>query len=86
MAKDITLIGIAFGGNKKQVEAYKTNFKVPFPIFPDEKGDIFEAVGKPNTPTMVITTNKGKVLMSHGGMIQDFDGLVKELREIHKKQ
>ena len=27
-----------------------------------------------------------KVLMSHEGLIKDFDGLLKELREIQKKQ
>jgi len=35
---------------------------------------------------MVATTPGGKVLWSHGGLIKDFDGLLKELREIQKKQ
>jgi peroxiredoxin len=86
LAKDIKLIGIGIADSKKKVEAFKTNFRVPFPLFPDEKGDIFMVVGKPSTPTMVMTTPSGKVLMSHGGVIKDFDGLVKEIREIHKKQ
>jgi hypothetical protein len=86
LAKDIKLIGIGIVDSDKKVEAYKKSFRVPFPLFPDEKGDIFMVVGKPSTPTMVVTTTGGKVLMSHGGLIKDFDGLVKEIREIHKKQ
>jgi peroxiredoxin len=86
LAKGIKIIGIACLDNKKKADAYKTNFRVPFPIFTDEKGDIWRAVGMPGTPTMVLTTKSGKVLMSHVGVIEDFDGFVKELKEIHQKQ
>jgi hypothetical protein len=86
LAKDIKLIGIAMGNDKKQVDAYKTQFKTAFPIFPDKEGEIYVAAGKPNTPTMVVVTPGGKVLMSHGGEIKNFDGLLKELREIQEKQ
>ena len=86
LAKDVKLIGVAFANDKKQIDAFKTQFKAVFPIFPDKEGVIFTAVGKPGTPTMVMTTPGGKVLMSHGGLIKDFDALLKELREIHKKQ
>ena len=86
LAKDIKIIGIAIGNDKKQVDAYKTQFKAAFPIFPDKEGTIYVAAGKPNTPTMVVTTTGGKVLWSHGGLIKDFDALLKELREIQKKQ
>ena len=43
-------------------------------------------MGVKETPTMVLVTNSGKVLASHGGVIEDFDGLLKELRENHKTQ
>lgn len=86
MAKDVKLIGIAIGNDKKKIDAYKAQFKAAFPIFPDKEGAIWMAVGKPNTPTMVVTTPGGKVLWSHGGLIKDFDATLKEIREIHKKQ
>ena len=86
LAKDVKLIGIAMGNDQKQIDAFKTQFKTAFPIFPDKEGVIYVAVGKPDTPTMVMTTPGGKVLMSHGGLIKDFDGLLKELRDIQKKQ
>jgi len=86
LAKDVKLIGIAMGNDQKQIDAFKTQFKTAFPIFPDKEGEIYVAVGKPDTPTMVMTTPGGKVLMSHGGLIKDFDGLLKELRDIQKKQ
>ena len=86
LAKDIRFIGIAIGNDKKQVDAYKAQFRVALPVFPDKEGQIYVAAGKPDVPTMVVTTPGGKVLMSHMGEIKDFDGLLKELREIQKKQ
>jgi hypothetical protein len=35
---------------------------------------------------MIVTTPAGKVLMTHAGVIKDFDALLKEIRDLHKKQ
>jgi hypothetical protein len=86
LAKDIKLMGIAFGNDQKQVNAFKTQVRAMYPIFPDKEGEIYFAVGKPPTPSTVMTTPGGKILMSHGGLWTDFDGMLKELREIQKKQ
>lgn len=86
LAKNVKLIGIAVGNDNKQMEAFKKNFKVPFPIFPDAGYAVTGPMGGVDTPTMVLTTKDGKVLTSHIGVIEDFDGYLKELREIVKKQ
>jgi Redoxin len=86
LAKDIKIIGIACLDDRKKVDAYKANFRVSFPIFTDEKGKIWRAVGMPATPTMVLTNKSGKVLMNHVGVIEDFDGFVKEMKAIDEKQ
>jgi thiol-disulfide isomerase/thioredoxin len=85
LAKDVKIIGICIGNNKTQIDAYKKNFKVPFPIFPDEDLTIAATVEVMATPTMVLVTKDGKVISSHSGVIQDFDGMLKELRESQKK-
>ena len=86
LSKDVKIIGVCIGNNKTQVDAFKKSFKVQFPIFPDEDLTIAGAVEVMETPTMVLINNKGKVMASHGGVIQDFDGFLKEIRDIHKKQ
>jgi peroxiredoxin len=86
LAKDVKIIGICIGNDKTQIDAFKKGFKVPFPLFPDENLAIAQAVGVMETPTMVLVTHSGKVLTSHSGVIRDFDGLLKDLRENHKKQ
>ncbi|MFZ2446868.1 MAG: TlpA disulfide reductase family protein [Syntrophobacteraceae bacterium] len=84
---DVKLIGIAVGTEKPQLDAYKKNFKVPFPIFLDENFAISASMDGVATPTtMIVSAKDGKVLASHVGVIKDFDGFLKELRALHKKQ
>jgi hypothetical protein len=86
LSKDIKMIGIGIADDQKKVEAFKTAFRVSFPLFPDKEGTIYYALGKPSFPSMFITSTSGKVLLHHLGLIEDFDGLLKEIREIDKKQ
>jgi hypothetical protein len=86
LAKDIKMIGIGIADSEKKVDVFKTAFRVSFPLFPDEKGAVYFLVGKPATPTTIVTTPGGKVLMSHVGFIDDFDGFLQQIRELDKKQ
>ena len=86
LARDVKIIGICCGNDKRQIDAFKKNFRVPFPLFPDDNLSISKAVGVTETPTMVLVARSGEVLTSHSGIIRDFDGLLKELRENLKKQ
>ncbi len=86
LANDVKIIGICIGNDQAQIDAFKKNFKVPFPLFPDENLAIAQAVGVMETPTMILVTPSGMVLTSHSGVIRDFDGLLKDLRKNHKKQ
>lgn len=84
--RDVKIVGIAVGSDKPQVDAYRKNFKVPFPLFIDDGFAISAAMGGVDTPTtMVLATIDGKVYATHVGVIKDFDGFLKELRAIHKK-
>jgi len=84
LKKDIKIMAIAIGNNAKQAGMYKKKFRVPFPMLTDEKGEIWEALGKPGTPTMVLCTPNGKVLGVHQGFIEDLDGFLGEIRDLHK--
>ena len=86
LARDVKIIGICTGNDKIKTDAFRTNFKVQFPLIPDEHYSIALTVKVKETPTMVLVTQSGKVLWSHSGEIRDFDGLLKDLRENLKKQ
>jgi peroxiredoxin len=86
LADDIKVLTISVADDKKRADDFKERFKLPFPIFPDEKGDIYFALKQPVIPSIMLTTTGGKVLMNHNGLIEDFDGMVKTIKEIHKNQ
>jgi peroxiredoxin len=85
LARDVKIIGICIGNDQTQMDAFKKSFKVPFPLVSDKNFAIAQAVEVMHTPTMVLVTGSAEVLWSHSGAIQDFDGLLKVLRENHKK-
>lgn len=80
------MMGVAAGNDNKQIDVYRKQFRVSFPIVPDKKAEIFSALAVPGTPYMIVSNKEGKVLLSHGGGIEDLDQMLKEIREIHKQQ
>jgi hypothetical protein len=83
---DIKMLGIACGNDQKEISVYRKNFRVAFPLFSDKKYEIYNAIGNPGTPFMILVTVDGKVLMTHRGLVQDLDQLLKEVREAHKHE
>jgi hypothetical protein len=86
LAKDIKVLGIAVADNKTRADDYKARLKIPFPIFPDEKGELYLALNQPVIPSTLLTTPGGKVLMNHNGLIKNFEELVEKIRKIQKEQ
>jgi len=86
LKQDIKLIGLGIGNTPKQLEAFKTKYRAKYPLIPDQTGETHSALGGPATPAMIVTTPAGKVLMTHAGVIKDFDALLQEIRDLHKKQ
>jgi hypothetical protein len=86
LSKDVKLIGIAIGNEKKQIDAFRKGVKVAFPIFPDDTLAIAAAVEVSETPSTVMVSSSGKMLSCHRGPIKDFDAYLKELREVLKTQ
>jgi peroxiredoxin len=86
LSKDVKMIGVALADESKQVAAYKKKFRVSFPAVLDKDYEVFQTLGVPRTPYLIVTNKEGKVLMSHGGVIKDFDQMLKQIREILQQQ
>ena len=80
------MMGVAAGNDNKQIDVYKKQFHISFPVVPDKKLEIVKLWDVPATPYFIVTNKEGKVLMTHGGIIEDLDQMLKEIREIHKQQ
>jgi peroxiredoxin len=80
------MLGVGAGNDNKQIEVFKKQFRVFFPVVSDKSLEVFKALEVPGTPYMILTTKEGKVLFSHGGSIEDLDQMLKEIRDLHKQQ
>ena len=85
LVNDIKMIGIAAKNNRDQVDTWKMYFHVPFPLFPYPKGDIWQKIGKPDTPCTLVLTASGEVLSTHLGATEDIEGFFREIRKFRKQ-
>jgi peroxiredoxin len=54
LAKHIKMIGIVAIGDQKAVEAFKTAYRVKFPLIPDPKMEIFGKLQSPPIPLLLL--------------------------------
>jgi hypothetical protein len=66
--------------------AYRKQLRVSFPMVPDKEGEVFLALELLGVPYTIMANKEGKLLMTHTGLIEDLDRMLKEIREIHKQQ
>lgn len=84
--KDIKMIGIGVGNNSREIDAYRTQFHVLFPLFPDPKFETHKKLGEPRTPFIMLVSNKGKVLLTLQGIMRDIDEFLLQIRKFHKQK
>jgi hypothetical protein len=77
------IVGIAPGNTKMEVDAYRSSFRVPFPILADPDFTIDKAVGdNPRTPIMITAKRRCdrsiEVIQTHFGKIDDVELLVRK--------
>ena len=71
----IKLIGIGAGNNLLEIEVFKQNHNIPFPIFPDENFKIHQALGEVRTPFYIAIKMDGDgsnvIIHTHLGGLTD---------------
>jgi thiol-disulfide isomerase/thioredoxin len=81
----VKIIGIAAGNNLNEVEIYKKEYKVPYPIISDSKFDAHAAVGSPRTPFSIWVRKdpqgKGIVVSTHLGLM-DLKSAMEETKAV----
>ena len=74
------LIGIGAGNNLLEIEVFKQNHNIPFPIFPDENFKIHKALGEVRTPFFIAIKIDGdgsnEIVHTHLGGITNARGLL----------
>lgn len=81
----VKFIGIGAGNNQREVDSFKAEKQVSFPIIPDSKFSAYEAIGDPGaTPFMLLVrkTDSG-LLVAHTkvGLTKDPEKILKEIND-----
>lgn len=86
LSMKVRFLGVGVGNNLKTVDDFRREFDVPFPLVPDPRFGILDALGNPGgTPyTMILRkTSQGLVLMTaHFGVLDSARGFVDEIRMV----
>ena len=81
----VKIVGVAAGNNRTEVEIYKKEYKVPYPIISDSKFDAHMAVGSPRTPFTIWVRKeaqgKGIVVSTHLGLM-DLKSAMEETKAV----
>jgi thiol-disulfide isomerase/thioredoxin len=82
----VKMIGIAAGNNEREVESFKKEYKVPYPILVDIKFDAHTAVGGPRTPFTIWVRRdaqgKSIVVSTHLGLADSVKSALDETRAV----
>jgi peroxiredoxin len=76
----IKLIGIGAGNTQSEIEVFKLNNNLPFPVFPDEDFSIHRSLGEVRTPFFIaVRINRDRsheIVHTHLGGLTDIQGLL----------
>ncbi|MEI6126478.1 MAG: redoxin domain-containing protein [Pseudomonadota bacterium] len=89
VAAKVKFIGIGAGNNAKEVERFRFEKDVPFPLMPDPSFSFYEAIGTPGgTPFTIILKKIGSefiVASVHMGLTREPDLLVQAIKAAAEK-
>ena len=81
----VKFLGIGAGNNQIEVDSFKAEKKIPFPIIPDSKFLAYEAIGDPGaTPFTLLVRRTDSGLIVTGakiGLVKDPEIWMKEIKE-----
>ena len=86
LAQNIKILGIIVLGNQKAGDAFKTAFRVKFPLILDPKMEIFKKLQSPSIPFLLFVNQNGDILLSHPGYLKDADEFYGMMKKIAKNQ
>ncbi|MEE8479643.1 MAG: TlpA disulfide reductase family protein [Desulfobacterales bacterium] len=76
------MLAIAVGANPLEVEYFKKEHRIPYPVIKDPKFEIHKLLGEPRTPFIMLVTREKRVIFAHLGIIKEIDKLFLKIRKL----
>ena len=86
LSENVKMFGLGIRGDHKKLEIYSKQFRVKFPLIPDPENEVFEKLGEPKIPFLMVLDSSGKVLLTHSGPIKSVDEFFSEIKKLHQQQ
>lgn len=82
----VKIIGIAAGNSRKEVETFRNQLKIPYPVFTDPKFNHHSAIGSPRAPFTIWAKRDSQgrwiVISTHLGAIDSVETALEETRAV----
>jgi hypothetical protein len=76
------MLAIAVGASLLEVEYFKKEHRIPYPVIKDPKFEIHKLLGEPRTPFIMLVTREKKVMFAHFGVIKEIDKLFLKIKKL----
>jgi len=83
---NMKMFGLGIRGDHKKLGVYSKQFRVKFPLLPDPENEVFEKLGEPKIPFLMVISSSGKVLLTHSGPIKSTEELFSEIKKLYQEQ
>jgi len=83
LREKVKMMGIGAGSKKRSAAKFRKQKNISFPLFADEKREIFECLGKPVLPVSYLVqrqAGKRKILLIQSGHIGNAEKLLAEIK------
>jgi len=86
LKSQVKMIGIGSGNNAKQIELFRQEKNIPFPLIPDDQFILHDEVGRPRTPFIILMKKSGAqqgiVSATFVGIVLTNDQLLDDIRKL----
>ena len=82
LASRVKMIGMGVESRKRAIARFRKEHRVAFPLFADERGEIFGALGEPELPVVYLLKreeDKGRIVFVHYGALENVQHFVKQV-------
>jgi hypothetical protein len=86
LSTNIKMFGLGIRGDHKKLGVYSKQFRVKFPLLPDPENEVYEKLGEPKIPFLMVVNSSGKVLLTHSGPVKSAEELFSEIKKLYQQQ
>ncbi|HMA85525.1 MAG TPA: hypothetical protein VKN73_07465 [Desulfosalsimonadaceae bacterium] len=87
LGRQIKMIGVGAGNNQSEIESFREKYDIAFPLVPDPRLDLHQAIGSPRTPFSVLVRVKkdppiAMTALTYSGVKHDQNAVFQDMKAL----